>query len=140
MLPENPLYRKRNMQFQEHSQTGGWEVETDGEGRLKINGRVFESAVCLAGGACRPAAERTPQDLSPASFEALPAEGARPEVVIVGTGAKQQFLHPRLNAALAAHGIGIEYMSTAAACRTLMMLQSEGREVWAWLWPSEKAV
>ena len=127
------------MQFQEHSQTGGWEVETDGEGRLKINGRVFESAVCLVGGACRPAAERTPQDLAPASVAALLEEGDRPEVVIVGTGAKQQFLHPRLNAALAAHGIGIEYMSTAAACRTLMMLQSEGREVWAWLWPSEKA-
>jgi uncharacterized protein len=26
-------------------------------------------------------------------------------------------------------------MNTAAACSTFMVLRSEGRNVWAWLWP-----
>lgn len=125
------------MQFQENSPAGGAAWSADGKSRLKNGGTVYETPVCLIGGRVFPVSESRPEDLSAETFEKLFAEHGAPEVVLVGTGAKQRFLHPRLNAALAAHGAGIEYMSTAAACRTLLMLQSEGREVWAWLWPQE---
>ena len=59
----------------------------------------------------------------------------RPEVIIIGTGAKQKFLHPKIAAALSAYGIGFECMNTASAFRTLVLLQGEGRSTWAWLWP-----
>ena len=49
-------------------------------------------------------------------------------------GEKQQFLSPKLAAALSAHGAALECMTTAAACRTYALLASEGRKVWAWLW------
>lgn len=76
--------------------------------------------------------EKQAQDLNEQSFQAALDDGA--EVIIVGTGAKQQFLPPRTAAALAARGVGLECMSTAAACRTFMLLTAEGRRVWAWLW------
>ena len=56
-------------------------------------------------------------------------------MILVGTGEKQYFLHPKIVATPAAQGVGLESMNTASACRTLMILQSEGRRVWAWLFP-----
>ncbi|SDV47532.1 Mth938-like domain-containing protein [Chitinasiproducens palmae] len=67
------------------------------------------------------------ETLSEASFEAL-AELA-PEVVLLGTGRRQRFVHPRLVAALAARRIGVEAMDSGAACRTYNILMGEGRRV-----------
>ncbi len=52
-----------------------------------------------------------------------------PEVVLLGTGEKHQFLHPKIYQNLAAQGIPLECMTTAAACRTYNFLMSEGRNV-----------
>jgi uncharacterized protein len=52
-----------------------------------------------------------------------------PEVVLLGTGTAHRFLHPRLGCILTAHGIGLECMATAAACRTYNILMAEGRHV-----------
>jgi uncharacterized protein len=62
-------------------------------------------------------------------FQAL-AELA-PEVVLLGTGERQRFVSPRLTAALASRGVGVECMTTAAACRTYNILMAEGRRVLA---------
>lgn len=59
----------------------------------------------------------------------------RPEVVVLGTGTRQRFPHPRLTAELAAARIGVEVMDTGAACRTYNILMSEGRKVLAALIP-----
>ncbi|WP_425437504.1 MTH938/NDUFAF3 family protein [Neisseria iguanae] len=56
-------------------------------------------------------------------------------MIIAGTGVKQEFIHPKIIAEAPSRGIGLECMSTASACRTLVLLQGEGRSVWAWLWP-----
>ena len=53
------------------------------------------------------------------------------EVVLLGAGEKHQFLHPKNYQVLAAKGIPIECMTTAAACRTYNILMSEGRNVLA---------
>lgn len=53
----------------------------------------------------------------------------KPEVVLLGTGDKHQFVHPRLSHALTDAGIGVECMDTAAACRTYNILMAEGRHV-----------
>lgn len=55
--------------------------------------------------------------------------GMAAEVVLLGTGARQRFPHPRLTGALAAARIGFEVMDTAAACRTYNILMAEGRRV-----------
>jgi uncharacterized protein len=53
------------------------------------------------------------------------------EVVLLGTGEKHQFIHPKIYQALAVKGIPLECMTTAAACRTYNILMSEGRNVLA---------
>ena len=69
------------------------------------------------------------------AFEALNAEhfaqieATLPDVVILGTGRRQQFVHPRLTAALAARRVGVECMDNKAACRTYNILMAEGRKV-----------
>ncbi|HCU83923.1 Mth938-like domain-containing protein [Methylophilus sp. UBA6697] len=52
-----------------------------------------------------------------------------PEVVLLGTGDKQRFIHPRHTQAFLSAHIAVECMTTAAACRTFNILTAEGRKV-----------
>jgi uncharacterized protein len=51
----------------------------------------------------------------------------RPEIVLLGTGLRHRFPHPSLYAGLLQLGIGVEVMTTAAACRTYNIIAAEGR-------------
>ncbi len=79
--------------------------------------------------------ETPPVPWPPTSFDALTAEhfaqieATVPDVVILGTGKRQRFIHPKLVAALSARHIGVECMDNQAACRTYNILMSEGRKV-----------
>jgi len=68
-------------------------------------------------------------DLRPEHFAALLEQ--RPDIVLLGTGRRQRFPHPRLTDPLARAGVGLEVMDTPAACRTYNILMSEGRRVLA---------
>lgn len=68
-------------------------------------------------------------DISEASF--LKIIECNPEVVLLGSGKKHQFLHPSIYQALTQKGVPLECMTTAAACRTYNILMSEGRNVLA---------
>ena len=50
-------------------------------------------------------------------------------MLLLGTGARQRFPHPRLYRALTDAGIGVECMDTPAACRTYNILVAEDRRV-----------
>lgn len=52
-----------------------------------------------------------------------------PEVVLLGTGDKQRFIHPKHTQAFLSANIAVECMTTAAACRTFNILTAEGRKV-----------
>jgi uncharacterized protein len=52
-----------------------------------------------------------------------------PEIVLLGTGARQRFPHPRLYRVLTAERIGVEVMDSAAAARTYNIIAAEGRRV-----------
>ncbi|RMH88360.1 hypothetical protein EBB59_11855 [Lysobacter pythonis] len=52
-----------------------------------------------------------------------------PEVVILGTGERQDFPPAEVMAACLQRGVGIESMSNAAAARTFNVLAGEGRRV-----------
>ena len=66
-------------------------------------------------------------DLNDTHFAQILAD--TPDVVILGTGARQRFVHPRLTAALTLRRIGVECMDNHAACRTYNILMGEGRKV-----------
>ena len=67
------------------------------------------------------------QDLTAADLE--PVLGLAPEVVLLGTGAHQQFPDSAILRILYEQRIGVEIMDTSAACRTYNVLVSEGRSV-----------
>ena len=105
-----------------------------GPGFIEVNAQRIEHALLLMPE--QPIALWAParfEDLVASHFEALLA--AEPEVVLLGTGARQRFAHPRLTAALTARRIGVESMDTGAACRTYNILMTEGRKVLAALLP-----
>jgi uncharacterized protein len=64
-------------------------------------------------------------ELKPEHFDQLLP--LKPELVLLGTGLKQRFAHPRLIAKLSQQNIGVESMTTAAACRTFNILVAEDR-------------
>lgn len=53
----------------------------------------------------------------------------KPEILLLGTGPKQRFPHPRLTRALMERRIGVEAMDLQAACRTYNILMAEERRV-----------
>jgi uncharacterized protein len=72
----------------------------------------------------------TTQDVKSLSIADLQSVFAlKPELVILGTGARQQFPAPAIQAAFLAREIGFEVMDIGAACRTFNVLLSEDRRV-----------
>lgn len=66
-------------------------------------------------------------DLQPADLE--PIVALQPAVLLIGSGARQQFPDRAVLASLYAARIGFEIMDTGAACRTYNVLVAEGRDV-----------
>lgn len=98
------------------------------DGGVEINAAPFTTSVTVMPETPpRPWPVASFEDLSEAHFEAIAQEA--PDVVILGTGARQRFVHPRLVAALSARRIGVECMDNQAACRTYNILMGEGRKV-----------
>jgi len=97
-------------------------------GAVEINAQRFDySLIVLPEVAPRPLNAVRFEDLTAEHFDAIAQD--KPDVVIVGTGERQRFIHPRLTASLAQARIGVECMDSAAACRTYNILMGEGRKV-----------
>ncbi len=107
-------------------------VQSYAEDGVVIAGQHYDYPIILGQKHITRLPEKQITDLTLASFQ--PALDAGVALIIIGTGSKQAFLPPPIHAALTQHGVGVECMNTAAACRTLAMVQGEGRAVWAWLW------
>jgi uncharacterized protein len=98
-----------------------------GPGYVSVNGTRWESSVIVL-------PDRT-ESWDVAGFDALTEEifnrlaGLPIEILLLGSGARLRFPHPRLTQALMRAGIGLEVMDTPAACRTYNFLLEEGRRV-----------
>ncbi len=76
-----------------------------------------------------------PADLAVADLEDLLELG--PEIILIGTGGRQHFPDRALMVRAVEAGIGIEAMTTEAACRTYNVLIAENRRVVAALFMIE---
>ncbi|MCC6071563.1 Mth938-like domain-containing protein [Massilia sp. GCM10020059] len=95
---------------------------------VEINAEHFDfSLIVMPETAPRPWPVPDFESLAAEHFEQIEAD--QPDVVILGTGARQRFVHPRLVASLSARRIGVECMDSQAACRTYNILMGEGRKV-----------
>lgn len=66
-------------------------------------------------------------ELTPGHLEPVLEQG--PEVLLLGSGERLRFPEPAVQRLLIGHGIGLETMDTAAACRTFNLLAGEDRAV-----------
>ncbi len=99
-----------------------------GEGYVSVNGKHYHQSLVVMAGEVRT-------DWTATDFASLTAAHfdyfleLKPEVLLFGTGAKQQFAHPNLYRELIQARISIEFMDTPAACRTYNILVAEDRKV-----------
>jgi uncharacterized protein len=121
------------------------QLSLDPQGRNHIRSVSHEGVQIgddLHPGALIVTAEAVIDDWAPGTLEALNDDhlqavlALEPEVVLLGTGARQQFLHPSRLAPIYRAGVGVEIMTTAAACRTFNILVAEERRVVAALLPA----
>jgi uncharacterized protein len=95
---------------------------------IVVGERIIRSSVVVT--ARELIADWPPRSLAALTEMHLAAVFAlQPEVVLLGTGARQRFPEARILAVAAHAGIGIEVMDTAAACRTYNVLLAEERRV-----------
>jgi uncharacterized protein len=99
-----------------------------GEGYVAVNGKRYQQPVVVMAGEVRT-------DWTATDFASLDAShfnyflALKSEILLLGTGAKQQFAHPSLYPELIRARISVEFMDTAAACRTYNILVAEDRKV-----------
>jgi uncharacterized protein len=109
--------------------TGSQKMFTaQGPGYVEVNGVRYQQAIVVT-------PDQVLTDWAAEDFASLAAShfayllALQPEILLLGTGERQQFPHPGLYRELIRAGIGIECMDTAAACRTYNILMSEDRKV-----------
>ena len=120
------------MRFTEDSSSGINVIRAYGSGELRVNEDVYRGAVILS--ASMVIAEPNIQNLD----ELIALDSSRifafePELVLLGTGARQIFPVSSYGAQFLRAGIGFEVMDTGAACRTFNVLVGEHRRVAALL-------
>lgn len=122
------------MKFSEADQGDGYLIEGYEPGRIQIDGKIFSMGLILAPRRILPGwGPEEATDLTVAHIDALLE--LDPQVILIGTGARQVFPPMALLAHALSRGIGIEVMDTGAACRTYNILMAEGRQVVAGLLP-----
>jgi uncharacterized protein len=115
------------MKFHLQAPTGTLVTGT-GPGWIRVGADEYrEGVVLLPEAVVRGFAPEGLDALGAGDFAALLVH--KPEIVLVGTGATQQFLSPRVLAPLTNARVGVEMMDTRAACRTFNILVGEGRRV-----------
>ena len=104
-------------------------IDAYGNGGFRFAGMSHRGSImCLPSGICAWA-PANPLDV--ASMAPALAERSGMQLLVLGTGASQSFPAPEVWRVFADAGIGLEPMTTGAACRTYNVLLAEGRPVGA---------
>ena len=104
-------------------------IDAYGNGGFRFAGMSHRGSImCLPSGIC---AWTPANPLDVASMAPALAERSGMQLLVLGTGASQSFPAPEVWRVFADAGIGLEPMTTGAACRTYNVLLAEGRPVGA---------
>lgn len=104
------------------------------DGKIRIGDAIYDHTIAVTADTIVDNWPATAvSDLQADDFSALIQ--TNPEIIVLGTGAKNVFPPRELVFAMARLGIGFEVMDTAAAARTFNVLAGESRQVAAVLYP-----
>lgn len=111
-----------------HLTTGDGNLFTGyGNDYVEINKNRHSGGLIVSSNDVRPWPATCFADLNDTHFALIAA--MNPELVLIGTGQRIQFPHPKLYRALTDRQIGVDIMDVSALCRTFNVLVSEGRQV-----------
>jgi uncharacterized protein len=96
---------------------------------VTVSGKVYSQSILIMPQYLSLWDLKTITELSQQSLLDLAA--LQPEIILLGTGSQLVFPAPAIIQVLYAQRIGMETMTTAAACRTYAALTAEGRNVLA---------
>jgi uncharacterized protein len=120
------------MRFSEDLTSGINVIRAYGNGELHVNEHIYRGAVILS--AATVIADENIKNLDDLiAVDLARTLALEPELVLLGTGARQVFPAPSFGAQFLRAGIGFEVMDTSAACRTFNVLVGEQRRVVAML-------
>ncbi|NCF27878.1 MAG: hypothetical protein GWP69_10885 [Gammaproteobacteria bacterium] len=123
------------MKIQLDRTAGAHRITGYGAGYVSVNEEPLTRSFILTPGTL--ISDWGPQSIADLDEAALQAVARlSPTIVLLGTGVEQRFPPSSLLAPMLAMGIGIEVMTTAAACRTYNILATEDRPVAAALFVS----
>jgi len=120
------------MRFTQDASSGINIIRSYGDGELRVNDAVYRGALILSASTILAEPNlRNLDDLIGIDVSRILA--LDPELVLLGTGARQIFPAASFGAQFLRAGIGFEVMDTGAACRTFNVLVAEQRRVAALL-------
>ena len=121
-----------------HPGEGRYQIRSVSNQGIQINDRLYTGSLIVSvdtlidNWAARNAEELDQELLKPAIE-------LKPDLLLIGTGGTHVFLSQKLTWQLISAGIGVEVMTTAAACRTYNIVMLEGRNAVAALLPPGQA-
>ena len=118
------------MKFAQDHINSKYLIEAYEAGLIRVGGKDYRHNLLLMPDQLKTAwPVASLHDVQKADLDLLAEQ--EPDLILFGTGAKQQFLHPKNFAPIINAGIGYEVMPTHAACRTFNILLAEDRRVLA---------
>jgi uncharacterized protein len=108
--------------------TGSYSVQAYDKGQVTINEKIYQQSLILsAREIISPWPVNDITELTTQHLQSIVEQ--KPEVVLLGTGEKQQFPDIEIIGYFAQLGLGLEVMNNGAACRTFNILVAEDRQV-----------
>lgn len=105
-------------------------IDAFGDGGFRLAGARHEGSLLIVADQAQPWAVRSAGELTPESLAPVFAAGrGEVEFVLLGMGARNAPPPRPVRQALAAAGIGLEFLDTPAAARLYNVLTSDGRRV-----------
>ena len=115
------------MKLHASSALGANTITAYDDDHVNVNGERRDTNLIVTAEAVLPWSAVDFASLKEEDFAVLANLGV--EIVLLGTGPRQRFPHPRLTTALAKARVGLEVMDLKAACRTYNILAAEARRV-----------
>ena len=122
------------MHFNENKSKLPFFIKAYEEGQLFINDEIYTTPIMIF-------QDQLKMDVLPKHFDEINLSHVqliinfKPELILLGTGAKQKFLEHALLLPFTQKQIGVEVMNTLSAARTFNLLGEENRKVLGMFFP-----
>lgn len=110
-------------------------IEAYGDGAFRITGVRYTGAVFVFPDETLIWQQAGIENLTADTLSPATDRETVPEILLLGTGARTEFILPSIRTSVREKGPVVDIMDTGAACRTYNVLLAEGRRVAAALLP-----